>query len=93
MQQITPFLWFDSNAEEAVQHYVSIFPNAKIGTMVRYGKGGAAAAGRPEGSVRHCQLICPDAIPGQGRGGLTSLLPLGSQGWSRDFLPNLESGL
>jgi predicted 3-demethylubiquinone-9 3-methyltransferase (glyoxalase superfamily) len=51
MQQITPFLWFDSNAEEAAQHYVSIFPNAKIGTMVRYGKGGAAAAGRPEGSV------------------------------------------
>jgi predicted 3-demethylubiquinone-9 3-methyltransferase (glyoxalase superfamily) len=51
MLQITPFLWFDSNAEEAVQHYVSIFPNAKIGTKVCYGKGGAAAAGRPEGSV------------------------------------------
>lgn len=41
---------------------------------------------------RHCQLICPDGIPGQGRGGLTSLLPLGSQGWSRNFLPDLESG-
>jgi hypothetical protein len=40
---------------------------------------------------RHCQLICLDAIPGQGRGGLTSLLPSGGQGWSRDLPPDLES--
>jgi predicted 3-demethylubiquinone-9 3-methyltransferase (glyoxalase superfamily) len=30
MQKITPFLWFDDNAEEAAQYYLSIFPNSKI---------------------------------------------------------------
>jgi predicted 3-demethylubiquinone-9 3-methyltransferase (glyoxalase superfamily) len=57
MQQITPFLWFDSNAEEAVHHYVSIFPHATIGTIVRYDKAGAAAAGRPEGSVMTISFV------------------------------------
>lgn len=33
MQKITPFLWFDNQAEEAVQFYCSIFPNAKIGKL------------------------------------------------------------
>jgi predicted 3-demethylubiquinone-9 3-methyltransferase (glyoxalase superfamily) len=51
MQKITPFLWFDSQAEEAVNFYVSIFENSKIGTIVRYGDEAAKASGRPVGSV------------------------------------------
>jgi len=51
MQKITPFLWFDSNAEEAVHFYTSHFKNSSIGKFSRYDKAGAAASGRPEGSV------------------------------------------
>ena len=36
MQKITPFLWFDSNAEEAVQFYLSVFKNGKIHSTARY---------------------------------------------------------
>jgi predicted 3-demethylubiquinone-9 3-methyltransferase (glyoxalase superfamily) len=36
-QKITPFLWFDGNAEEAAKHYVSIFKNGKITSVTRYG--------------------------------------------------------
>lgn len=45
MQKITPFLWFDSNAEEAVNFYTSIFKNSKIHTLSRYGEGGPGPAG------------------------------------------------
>jgi len=38
MQKITPCLWFDSNAEEAVNFYTSIFKNSKIGKISRYEK-------------------------------------------------------
>jgi predicted 3-demethylubiquinone-9 3-methyltransferase (glyoxalase superfamily) len=38
MQKITPFLWFDANAEEAVNFYTSIFPNSSIHQVDRYGK-------------------------------------------------------
>jgi len=51
MQKITPCLWFDDQAEEAVNFYVSIFNNSRIGTVTRYGEAGAEAAGRPEGTV------------------------------------------
>jgi predicted 3-demethylubiquinone-9 3-methyltransferase (glyoxalase superfamily) len=51
MQTITPFLWFDNQAEEAVNFYVSIFKNSSVGKMARYDKVSAAASGRPEGSV------------------------------------------
>ncbi len=51
LQRITPFLWFDDQAEEAVRFYTSIFPNSRIVTTIRYGKEGAQASGRPEGSV------------------------------------------
>ncbi len=51
MQKITPFLWFDSNAEEAVNLYVSIFKNAKVVKVTRYDEAGAKAAGRPKGSA------------------------------------------
>jgi predicted 3-demethylubiquinone-9 3-methyltransferase (glyoxalase superfamily)/uncharacterized protein YndB with AHSA1/START domain len=50
-QKITPCLWFDDRAEEAVNFYVSVFPNSKIETITRYGPAAAQAAGRPEGTV------------------------------------------
>jgi predicted 3-demethylubiquinone-9 3-methyltransferase (glyoxalase superfamily) len=45
MQKITPFLWFDNQAEEAANFYVSIFKNSKIGTISRYGEAGPGAKG------------------------------------------------
>lgn len=51
MQKITPFLWFDDQAEEAAKFYVSIFKNSKIGKVARYGEAGAKVSGRPQGSV------------------------------------------
>ena len=51
MQKITPFLWFDGEAEEAVKFYVSIFKNSRIAGIVRYDEEAAKAAGRPAGSV------------------------------------------
>jgi predicted 3-demethylubiquinone-9 3-methyltransferase (glyoxalase superfamily) len=51
MQKIIPFLWFESQAEEAMNFYTSIFPNSKVLTVSRYGKEGAEVSGRPEGSV------------------------------------------
>ncbi len=50
-QKITPFLWFDSQAEDAVKFYVSIFKGSKILGIARYDEEGAKAAGRPKGSV------------------------------------------
>jgi predicted 3-demethylubiquinone-9 3-methyltransferase (glyoxalase superfamily) len=47
MQKITPFLWFDGKAEEAMNFYVSIFKNSKIGSVSRCGEGGPG----PKGSV------------------------------------------
>jgi predicted 3-demethylubiquinone-9 3-methyltransferase (glyoxalase superfamily) len=45
MQKITPFLWFDGNAEEAVNFYTSIFKNSKILNVARYGEAGPGPAG------------------------------------------------
>jgi predicted 3-demethylubiquinone-9 3-methyltransferase (glyoxalase superfamily) len=47
MQRITPFLWYDGKAEEAVNFYVSIFKNSKVVSMARYGDAGPG----PKGSV------------------------------------------
>jgi predicted 3-demethylubiquinone-9 3-methyltransferase (glyoxalase superfamily) len=47
MQKITPFLWFDTNAEEAANFYVSVFGNSKVGSITRYGEAGPA----PKGTV------------------------------------------
>lgn len=46
MQKITPFLWFDNNAEEAIQFYTSIFKNSKIVTTSRFGEGGPGKDGK-----------------------------------------------
>jgi len=53
MQKITPFLWFDHQAEEAAKFYTSIFKNSKIGKILRYGEEAAkiSQSGRPVGSV------------------------------------------
>jgi len=47
MQKITPFLWFDNNAEEAMKFYTSIFKNSKAGRVARYGDAGPG----PKGTV------------------------------------------
>ena len=47
MQKITPFLWFDGNAEEAINLYVSVFKNSKILNISRNGEGGPG----PNGSL------------------------------------------
>ena len=47
MQKITPFLWFDGNAEEAMNFYVSIFKNSKVLRVTRYGE----AEPGPKGTV------------------------------------------
>jgi predicted 3-demethylubiquinone-9 3-methyltransferase (glyoxalase superfamily) len=46
MQKITPFLWFNDNAEEAMQFYTSIFKNSKIGRISRYGEGAVGPGGK-----------------------------------------------
>ena len=51
MQKIYPFLWFDDNAEEAVNFYISVFSDSKIKTTTRYNEESANAAGRPKDSV------------------------------------------
>jgi predicted 3-demethylubiquinone-9 3-methyltransferase (glyoxalase superfamily) len=47
MKKITPFLWFNDNAEEAANYYCSIFKNSKINSIGRYGEAGPG----PKGSV------------------------------------------
>ena len=51
MQKITQCLWFDSNAEEAVNFYLSIFKNSKIHNISHYSEEGVNASGMKKGSV------------------------------------------
>jgi predicted 3-demethylubiquinone-9 3-methyltransferase (glyoxalase superfamily) len=51
MQKITPFLWFDNQAEQAAKFYTSIFRNSRIGKIARYDKAAEKVSGRPAGSV------------------------------------------
>ena len=57
MQKITPFFWFDNNAEEAANFYVSIFKNSKVLNISRYGDAGPG----PKGTV----LIVEFELDGQ----------------------------
>lgn len=50
-QKITPYLWFDNEAEEAAKFYTSVFKNAQIKHVTRYGTEGFEIHQRPEGSV------------------------------------------
>jgi predicted 3-demethylubiquinone-9 3-methyltransferase (glyoxalase superfamily) len=61
MQKITPCLWFDNQAEEAVKFYTSILKNSKIGKVARYGESGAKVSDRPKGTV----MTVPFEIDGQ----------------------------
>ncbi len=51
MQKITPFLWFDGQAEDAVNFYTSVFKNSKILRILRYTEEAAEKTGHPVGSV------------------------------------------
>ena len=51
MKKINPFLWFDSEAEQAAEFYVGIFKNSKIGKIARYGEEAAQKTGRLSGSI------------------------------------------
>ncbi|HEY7206546.1 MAG TPA: VOC family protein [Methylomirabilota bacterium] len=51
IQRITPCLWFDDQAEEAVGFYASIFPRSRVVAMARYGEEGREIHGKPPGSV------------------------------------------
>jgi predicted 3-demethylubiquinone-9 3-methyltransferase (glyoxalase superfamily) len=53
MQKITPFLWFDNNAEEAINFYTSIFKDSKIVNVSRYGEGGPG----PKGTVMSATFL------------------------------------
>ena len=66
MQKITPCLWFDTQAEEAAEFYVSLFENSNVGSVSRYDKALAEATGQPEGSA----VIVPFELAGQGFLGL-----------------------
>jgi predicted 3-demethylubiquinone-9 3-methyltransferase (glyoxalase superfamily) len=49
MQKIVTFLWFDNQAEEAANHYISIFNNSKLGKISRYGDAGPGPKGSAKG--------------------------------------------
>jgi predicted 3-demethylubiquinone-9 3-methyltransferase (glyoxalase superfamily) len=53
MQKITPFLWFDNQAEDAVHFYTSIFRNSKVVSVNRYGEAGPG----PKGSVMTLKFL------------------------------------
>lgn len=61
MQKITPFLWFDNNAEEVANFYVSIFKNSRLKNASHYDEEGAKVSGRPKGTV----MTVPFQLDGQ----------------------------
>ena len=51
VKSLMPCLWFDTQAEAAAKHYVSIFPKSRLGKITRYGNEGKEIHGKPAGSV------------------------------------------
>jgi predicted 3-demethylubiquinone-9 3-methyltransferase (glyoxalase superfamily) len=51
MQKITPFLWYDRQAEDAAKFYISVFKNSKMGSVTKYNEASAKASGKQTGSV------------------------------------------
>lgn len=51
MSKISPFLWFDTEAEEAAKFYISVFPHSKVISQTRYDESGSQVSGRPVGSI------------------------------------------
>ena len=60
MQKITTFLWFDNQAEEAMNFYVSIFRDSKVLDVSRYGEAGHEVHGKPAGSAMTCTFELAD---------------------------------
>ena len=60
MQKITSNLWFDRQAEEAINFYISVFKNSHIGKITRYGKEGHDAHGMDEGTVMTLEFTLED---------------------------------
>lgn len=56
-QRITPFLWFDQQAEEAANFYVSVFPHSRIQSVTRYAAASAKASGQKEGQVMMVDFV------------------------------------
>ena len=90
MQKITPFLWFDDEAEEAAKFYTSIFRNSKVGRILRYGEEAAktSQSGRPAGSV----LTIEFEIEGQKFTALNGGLQLRDPGRGGLFLGETDCG-
>ena len=66
MQKITPFLWFDKEAEEAAKFYTSVFKNSKLGRIARYGDAGPGEPGSVmtvEFSVEGMEFVALNAGP------------------------------
>lgn len=59
MQAISPFLWFDDEAEQAAELYVSVFPNSRILGVSRYGEG----APQPAGPCKRCSAWASSTSP------------------------------
>ena len=60
MNKIVPYLWFDTQAEEAARFYASLFKNSAVGTVTRYGEAGVKPSGRPVGSVMTVEFRLED---------------------------------
>ncbi len=60
MNKILPYLWFDSQAEEAARLYVSLFRNSTVSAITRYSEAGARASNRPAGSVMTVEFRLED---------------------------------
>jgi len=60
MNKIVPYLWFDSQAEEAARFYVSLFKDSAVGSISHYGEAGAKSSGRPAGSVMTVEFRLED---------------------------------
>lgn len=57
IQKITPFLWFNNNADEAASFYTTVFSNSSVENIIRYTESGAKASGQPRGSVMTVAFI------------------------------------
>lgn len=73
MKGITPFFWFDDQAEETVSFYTSVFKRSRVGTVTRYGVGQgprAASCPSPCGSIRRVGPAASEGrVPGPGSSG------------------------
>jgi predicted 3-demethylubiquinone-9 3-methyltransferase (glyoxalase superfamily) len=61
VQKITPCLWFDTQAEEAARYYVSVFNNASITSVSRFGEGGPGPEGQAVGPLRRLVADSPES--------------------------------